>query len=145
MDQGNPNPGRIYSQSCSKLTMSCPWCWNSLFSNQSMRRGPMVSHIICFFSTKEWTAPLSSKTFQQYSQSMTPHPCHHFPCTVPTMLLCHVNFTFESRESQEIPPFQTAAQHGKTSRLIYYLLIVNWQWWDLNPRLLRDWSLNPAP
>ena len=22
---------------------------------------------------------------------------------------------------------------------------LNWQWWDLNPRLLRDWSLNPAP
>ena len=22
---------------------------------------------------------------------------------------------------------------------------MNWQWWDLNPRLHRDWSLNPAP
>ena len=21
----------------------------------------------------------------------------------------------------------------------------DWQWWDSNPRLLRDWSLNPAP
>lgn len=24
-------------------------------------------------------------------------------------------------------------------------LVANWQWWVLNSRLQRDWSLNPAP
>ncbi len=33
---------------------------------------------------------------------------------------------------------------GKMS-VVITLRGYSWQWWDLNPRLLRDWSLNPAP
>uniref|UniRef100_A0A3B3QJ99 Uncharacterized protein n=1 Tax=Paramormyrops kingsleyae TaxID=1676925 RepID=A0A3B3QJ99_9TELE len=39
--------------------------------------------------------------------------------------------------------------YALTVTLLHVLLTsvatTNWQWWDLNPRLQRDWSLNPAP
>ena len=102
------------------------------FSSNFIRTHSMVS--IGFLSKQiNWTW---RRGLVNVKQPATREMCTSVPCFKMGHPLYVPHWTFDIPHSSAASC--SSSQHTQVNTF-------NWQWWDLNPRLLRDWSLNPAP